>query len=234
MVKGSACWLWGVLAWYTVLQTACDSGRVAICALYIGRADPLTIVRVAALCMEHTPATVKAHLLDILYDSRFDGIDVLEGFFRVKVNNNYLINKYKWEHGVSTMESTVYGQNEQIKKQTGGCPMLSENHRRIRDDFVDYGGMSMHKDYVKRMSFIKEFIAETQRGVVGLDVQEEEFFEMQDRHSIKPILSAFRRDQYQDFTMLEPSSVDELPGNKNVYGWDNVRCVYTNLLPTVL
>ena len=36
-------------------------------------------------------------------------------------------------------------------------------------------------------------------------------------------MDAFRRDQYTDFTALETSLVDHLPGNQNSYGWGRVR-----------
>ena len=175
----------------------------------------------------------QVHLLDILYDCKFDHVDVLEGQFRVRSGNTYLLKKYGWIKGESTMEGTVYGQNEQIKRQTGSCPILAKSiadggsddktHHRHKDDFVDYGGLAHHGSYVKRMSFLKEYFAENLDGMLLPDKQTEQIFGAQDFANLYPVMDAFRMDQYTDFTTMEGSSVDELPGNKNSYGWDNIR-----------
>ena len=36
------------------------------------------------------------------------------------------------------------------------------------------------------------------------------------------LMDAFRKDQYTDFTAMETSLVDHLPGNQNAYGWGEV------------
>uniref|UniRef100_A0A7S2MWZ0 Uncharacterized protein n=1 Tax=Haptolina brevifila TaxID=156173 RepID=A0A7S2MWZ0_9EUKA len=131
------------------------------------------------------------------------------------------------------MEDTVYGQNEKIKRETGSCPVLAKSiadggtdpqtHHRHKDDFVDYGGLAQHETYIKRMSFLKEHIAERLDGILLPDYQVEQIFHAQDYQGLRSLMDYFRMDQYIDFTSLEPSSVDEAPGHKNAYGWDNIR-----------
>lgn len=176
----------------------------------------------------------QAHLVDISYDTKFDGIDVLQGQFTVRAGNSYLMNLFGWIKGESTMERTVYPRNMQLKAATGTCPILAKSkadggsdartHYRIKDDFVDYGGLAQHTDFAKRMSFMKEYFAEQMDATILPDVQAEMGSKKAEFNNFYPIADGFRADEFSDIAMLEGSVIDpETPGTENAYGYDAIR-----------
>ena len=176
----------------------------------------------------------QAHLIDISYDTKFDGIDVLQGQFTVRAGNSYLINLFGWIKGESTMERTVYPRNMQLKAATGTCPILAKSkadggsdartHYRIKDDFVDYGGLAQHTDYAKRMSFMKEYFAEQMDATILPDVQAEMGSKKEEFNNFYFIADGFRADEFSDIAMMEGSVIDpETPGTENAYGYDAIR-----------
>lgn len=62
------------------------------------------------------------------------------GKFELSTKNNFLLNKFSWVPGTSDFAQLV-AKNIELKADTGGCPMLRKNHRRV-DDLP--GGADVH------------------------------------------------------------------------------------------
>ena len=98
-------------------------------------------------------------MVDIMYETRFDGGDVLGGTFELKVANSFLESKFGWVAGSSTMGSLIAA-TSQIKRSTGRCPMLSQSYRRSDD----LGGAHL-EHAVKRTDFLYQTTIDDLNGV---------------------------------------------------------------------
>eukprot|EP00967_Tisochrysis_lutea_P041993 scaffold50547_cov33-Tisochrysis_lutea.AAC.3 len=84
-------------------------------------------------------------LVDIMYETWFDGRDVLYGHFIIQINNAFLEEKFDWVSRKSNMNSLV-DTIKAMKRATGTCPLMYEGHDRNED----LGGAFLMRPEIRR------------------------------------------------------------------------------------
>jgi hypothetical protein len=105
-------------------------------------------------------------LVDIMYETIFDGGDALTGQFNVHVNNGFLEQKFEWKLGESSTASLI-DSIDAMKRATGACPMMHEEY----DLNEDLGGAFLISPK-KRRDYMLQTVVDDHNGVPDYSSQD--------------------------------------------------------------
>ena len=126
----------------------------------------------------------RAALIDVMYDTPFDESDPLVGQFTVAVDEDFLTTKYGWAVPTGGQASpptntlqAVLTKNEELKRESGSCPMLSQTHQRSRDLAPEALGPDVLAPTLKRMEWMDSYVAsEAVNGSFGsIDLTQQDY-----------------------------------------------------------